>query len=100
MRKLPLRYNDKDDKGYCDALMPSQCRYGCNANDVFECMGGERVRVEWVGTFGNENGESKEWLDRIAQYLYGWTFEQVETQWYARLGKLDGWWDEIRIRKV
>ena len=56
--------------------------------------------MEWLGTFRNERGESQEWLERIAQNLYGWTFERVQSHWIARLGKVEGFWDKIRLRKV
>ena len=98
--RLPLKYSDKENKGYCDALIPSQCRIGCDDKGVFECIGGERVRVEWLGVFRNEKGESQPQLEWIAQNLYGWTFERIEAQWYARLHKLDGWWEKIRLRKI
>ena len=50
--------------------------------------------------FRNERGESQEWLERIAQNLYGWTFERVQSHWIARLGKVEGFFDKIRMRKV
>lgn len=98
--KLPLKYSDKEGKGYCDALMPSQCRIGCDDKGLFQCSSGEIVKVEWRGVFRNEKGESREQLEWIAQDLYGKSFEWVQSQWYARLGKLDGFWDKIRMRKI
>lgn len=98
--KLPLKYSDPEGKGYCDALMPSECRRSSNAKGLFKCATGEVVRVEWLGVFRNELNESQEWLERIAQDLYGWTFERVQSQWIARLGKVEGWWDKVRMRKV
>lgn len=100
MWRLPLRYGDKENKGYCDALMPSQCRYGSDWNGLFECASGEIVNVEWLGVFRNDKGESQSQLEHIAQDFYGWTFERVEAQWYARLHKLDGFYDKIRMRKI
>lgn len=96
---LPLRFRD-DGKGKCDALMPSQCRVGCDVNGVFECMGGERVRVEWIGVYRNEKGESARELENLAQRLYGWSFARLQSTWIARLGKVDGWWDLLKLVKV
>lgn len=98
--RLPLKYSDKEGKGYCDALMPSQCRYGSDAKGLFQCSSGEIVKVEWLGVFRNEKGECQEQLEWISQCLYGKSFEWVQSQWYARLRTLDGWWDKIRLRKV
>lgn len=100
MRVLPLKYSDPEGKGYCDALMPSECRRGSDAKGLFKCATGEVVRVEWLGVFKNECGESKELLERIAQDLYGWTFERVRSNWIARLGKVEGCFGKIRMRKV
>jgi hypothetical protein len=44
--------------------------------------------------------KKEEWLERIAQDLYGWTFDRVQSHWIARLGKVEGFWDKIRLRKV
>ena len=98
--KLPLKYSDKEGKGYCDALMPSQCRIGSDNKCLFQCSSGEIVKVEWLGVFRNEKGESQEQLEWISQCLYGKSFEWVQSQWYARLRTLDGWWDKLRCRKV
>ena len=98
--KFPLKYSDPEGKGYCDALMPSECRRGSDAKGLFKCATGEVVSVEWLGVFKNECGESKEILERIAQNLYGWTFERVRRNWIARLGRVEGCFDKIRMRKV
>lgn len=98
--KLPLKYSDPEGKGYCDALMPSECRRGADCKGLFKCATGEIVRVEWLGVFRNERGESQEQLDWFSQCLYGWTFERVKSHWIARLGKVEGWYDKVRLRKV
>lgn len=103
MNKLPLKYNDNDGKGYCEALMPSQCRRGCDIKGTFECLGGEVVKVEWLGTFNNEGGESRGVLELICDHLYGWDFERVRSNWIARLGtnvRFEELFDFIRMRKV
>lgn len=99
---LPIRYNDKDNNGYCKALMPSQCRRGCNYKGVFKCLSGEKVKVEWLGVFINDHDASVEQLNHICETLYDWTFERVKSNWVARLGIhtiLEDCWDYIRIRK-
>ena len=96
---LPLRFRD-DGEGKCEALMPSQCRTGCDIQGVFQCASGETVKVEWIGVYRNEKGESEKWLEGIAQRLYGWSFARLQSTWIARLGKIDGWWDWIRMEKV
>lgn len=96
---LPLRFRD-DGEGKCVALMPSQCRAGCDDKGIFECLGGERVRVEWHGIYRNEKGESERELESLAQRLYGWSFARLQSTWIARLGKIDGWWDLLRLVKV
>lgn len=96
--RLPIRYNDKDGNGYCDALIPSQCHYHADPKGVFQCTSGETVEVQWLSI--QHKDKSKELLDRICQELYGWQFEQVQSQWYTRVDDLDGYWSKIRMKRV
>lgn len=97
---IPLRYIDKDDKGYCDALIPSQVRTGCDAKGVYRCLGGELVHIEWLKVCDNTNGVYDKELDFISKDLYNLPFTNIRSMWFARLKKIDGWWDKIRCRLV
>jgi hypothetical protein len=98
--KLPLKYSDPEGKGYCDALMPSECRRGADCNGLFKCATGEVVKIHWCGTFNNERGWSEKDLENMSQRLYNWTFARVRSNWIARLGKVEDWWDLIKLYKV
>ena len=95
---LPLRYIDKEGKGYCDALMPSQCRIGCDARGVYKCLGGELVSVEWLRVCDNTRGEYEDSLNSIAEDLYGLSMPNVRSMWFARLRKVEEYWDKVRLR--
>lgn len=100
---LPLAYHDKEGKGYCDALMPSQCRYNSDARGLFMCSNGELVKVEWRAVFRNEHDCCRNDLEVRSQNLYSWSFSRVRSTWIARLGSSfvdDGCWDVIRMVKV
>ena len=97
---LPIKYNDTEGRGYCKALMPSQCRELLGDSDLCRCSSGELVRVTWLGTFDNSRGACDEDLEHIAQSLYGWSFSRLNSVWYGRLGKLDGWYDLIKMEKL
>lgn len=96
---LPLRFKD-DGTGHCQALMPSQCREGCEVKGLFKCASGEIVKVEWCGVYRNEKDACEKDLERIAQNLYGWSFARVSSTWIARLGKVDVWWDWLKMEKL
>ena len=95
---LPLHYIDKEGKGYCDALMPSQCRIGCDARGVYKCLGGELVRVEWLRVCDNTRGEYERLLNSITEGLYGLPMRNVRSIWFARLHKVEEYWDKVRLR--
>ena len=97
---IPLRYIDKEGNGYCDALIPSEVRANCSADGVYRCLGGELVRVEWLRVCDNTRGEYDDVLDSISKDLYGLPFTNVRSMWFARLGRVEGWWDKIRCRLV
>ena len=95
---IPLYYSDKDGKGYCDALIPSETRKGCDAKGVYKCLGGELVTVEWLSVMDNTKGHYDETLDFISQDLYSMPFSRVKSLWFARLGDVEGYWDKIRCK--
>ena len=97
---IPLRYIDKEGKGYCDALIPSQVRTGCDAKGVYRCLGGELVHIEWLMVCDNTKGACEKQLDSISKDLYNLPFTNIRSMWFARLKQVDGWWDKIRCRIV
>lgn len=97
---IPLRYIDKEGKGYCDALMPSQVRIGCNAKGVYRCLGGELVHIEWLMVCNNTQGEHGDMLDKLSKDLYELPFSNIRSMWFARLGRIEDWWDKVRCRIV
>ena len=96
LHQTPIPWNVKYKEEH---LLPCEITQG-RMNRLLRCVGGEVVCVEWLGTFRNERGESQEQLEWISQCLYGWTFERVQSHWIARLGKVEGFWDKVRLRKV
>lgn len=99
INNLPLRFKD-DGTGMCEHLIPSQCRHGMNQDGLFMCSNGVVVKAHWCGTFNNEKGWCEKDLERHSQRLYGWTFSRVRSHWIARLGKVEDWWDRIKLYKV
>lgn len=95
---IPLKYQDKDGKGYCDALIPSEIRYGCDAKGVYRCLGGELVTIEWLSIMDNTSGIYDISLNAMSEDLYNIPFPRVKSMWFARLGKVSGYWDKIRCR--
>lgn len=98
--KLPLKYTDPQGKGYCEALMPCECRRGADDKGLFQCSTGEVVKIRWCGTFNNEKGWCDKDLEDLSQNLYGWSFPRVRSSWIARLGKVEGYFDWVKLYRV
>lgn len=99
VHQLPLKFRD-DGSGKCEHLMPSQCSRGVDFDGLFRCTSGEVVKVHWCGTFNNEKGLCENDLERHSQRLYNWSFSRVRSHWIARLGKVEGYFDWVKLYKV
>lgn len=98
--RLPIRYSDSANKGYCEALIPCECRRKANVDELFKCATGEVVRMQLCGTFNNEDGRCDKDLNLLSQRLYNWDLSRVKSNWIARLGEVDNKWDWVKLYKV
>lgn len=69
-------------------------------NAVFVTSDGHRVRIKLIACCNNSNGGQYEWLQNVAEQIYGLKFEPIQSNWFARLGNLSGYWHVIDMEEV
>lgn len=67
---------------------------------VFVTTDGHRVRIKLIGCCNNSKGDQYEWLQDMAEKTYGLKFEAIQSNWFARLGNLSGYWHLIEMEEV
>lgn len=67
---------------------------------VFVTTDGYHVRIKLIGCSNNSKGDEYEWLQNIAEKTYGLKFETIQSNWYARLGNISGYWHLIEMEEV
>lgn len=64
---------------------------------VFVTTDGHRVRIKLIGCCNNSKGDEYEWLQNVCDDVYGLKFEAIQSNWFARLGNLSGYWHLIEM---
>lgn len=67
---------------------------------VFVTTDGYKVRIKLIGCCNNSKGDEYEWLQNVAENIYGVKFETIQSNWFARLGNLSGYWHLIEMEEV
>ena len=67
---------------------------------IFVTTDGYKVRIKLIGCCNNSKGDEYEWLRDMAERTYGLKFETIQSNWYARLGNLSGYWHLIEMKEV
>ena len=67
---------------------------------VFVTTDGHRVRIKPIGCCNNSKGDEHEWLQDVAEKTYGLKFETIQSNWFARLGNLSGYWHLIEMEEA
>lgn len=67
---------------------------------VFVTTDGYKVRIKLIGCCNNSKRDQHEWLQHMCENTYGLKFEVVQSNWFARLGKLSGYWHLIEMEEV
>ena len=67
---------------------------------IFVTTDGYKVRIILIGCCNNSKGDEFEWLQNACEKTYGLKFEVVQSNWYARLGNLSGYWHLIEMEET
>ena len=67
---------------------------------VFVTTDGHRVRIKLIGCCNNSKGDEYKWLQNVCDDVYGLKFETIQSNWFARLGNLSGYWHLIEMEEA
>lgn len=66
----------------------------------FVTTDGHRVRIKLIGCCNNSKGDEYKWLQNVCDDVYGLKFETIQSNWFARLGNLSGYWHLIEMEEA
>lgn len=67
---------------------------------VFVTTDGYKVHIKLIGCCNNSKGDQHEWLQDMAEKTCGLKFETIQSNWFARLGNLSGYWHLIEMEEA
>ena len=88
------------DRNWMGIWCYSEADHKLKKSAVFVTTDGHRVRIKLIGCCNNSKGDEYEWLQDVAEKTYGLKFETIQSNWFARLGNLSGYWHLIEMEEV
>lgn len=99
-QKRALVPSEVIDKNWLGIWCFSEADRRLKDSAVFVTTDGHRVRIKLIGCCNNSKGDQYEWLQDVAEKTYGLKFEAIQSNWFARLGNLSGYWHLIEMEEV
>lgn len=99
-QKRALVPSEVIDKNWLGIWCFSEADRRLKDSAVFVTTDGHRVRIKLIGCCNNSKGDQYEWLQDVAEKTYGLKFETIQSNWYARLGNLSGYWHLIEMEEA
>lgn len=99
-QKRALVPDEVIDRNWMGIWCYNQADHKLKNSAEFVTTDGHRVRIKLIGCCNNSKGDEHEWLQDIAEKTYGLKFEVVQSNWFARLGNLSGYWHLIEMEEV
>lgn len=88
------------DRNWMGIWCYSEADHKLKNSAEFVTTDGHRVRIKLIGCCNNSKGDQHEWLQDMAEKTYGLKFETIQSNWYARLGNISGYWHLIEMEEV
>lgn len=88
------------DRNWMGIWCYSEADHKLKNSAVFVTTDGHRVRIKLIGCCNNSKGDQNEWLQDVAEKTYGLKFETIQSNWFARLGNLSGYWHLIEMEEA
>ena len=88
------------DRNWMGIWCYSEADHKLKNSAEFVTTDGHRVRIKLIGCCNNSKGDQHEWLQDMAVMSYGLMFESIQSNWYARLGNISGYWHLIDMEEV
>lgn len=99
-QKRALVPSEVIDKNWLGIWCFSEADRRLKDSAVFVTTDGHRVRIKLIGCCNNSKGDEHEWLQDVAEKTYKLKFETIQSNWFARLGKLSGYWHLIEMEEA
>ncbi len=88
------------DRNWMGIWCYSEADHKLKNSAEFVTTDGHRVRIKLIGCCNNSKGDQHEWLQNMAEKTYGLKFETIQSNWFARLGNISGYWHLIEMEEV
>lgn len=99
-QKRALVPHEVIDQNWLGIWCFSEADHRLKDSATFVTTDGYRVRIKLIGSCNNSKGDQYEWLQDMAERTYGLKFEAIQSNWYARLGNLSGYWHLIEMEEI
>lgn len=99
-QKKALVPHEVIDRNWLGIRCLSEADHRLKDSAVFVTTDGHKVRIKLIGCCNNSKGDQYEWLQNVCEQTYGLKFEVVQSNWYARLGNLSGYWHLIEMEEA
>lgn len=94
--RIPIKYAEY-------AIVPHELFDAVKSNYasyLYECLGGEIIRIKFVAGCNNSDGRYSEKMNKRCMDMYNMPFSRIERVWYERLGRLSGFWHRVKMERV
>ena len=88
------------DKNWLGIWCFTEADHRLKDSAVFVTTDEHKVRIKLIGCCNNSNGDQYERLQHACEKIYGLKFEVLQSNWFARLGNLSGYWHLIEMEEV
>ena len=88
------------DRNWLGIWCFSEADHRLKDSATFVTTDGHTVRIKLIACCNNSKGDEFEWLAHVCEKTYGLPFESVQSNWFARLGHLSGYWHLIEMEEV
>ena len=100
LQKRALVPEEVIDRDWLSLWCYNEADHKLKDSAIFVTTDGHKVRIKLIGCCNNSKGDEYEWLQNVAEKTYGLKFETIQSNWFARLGNLSGYWHLIEMEEV
>lgn len=81
-------------------LIPHEGITPPSVGEVYETQDGVRVKIRFISTWNNSDGEYNDELDDLCIRRWGMTFAFMRSMWISRLPYVGNYWHLVQLSKI
>lgn len=81
-------------------LIPQEGITSTSIGENYETEDGVKVRVKYISTWNNSDGEYNEELEDLCMKRWGMTFAFIRSMWISRLPYVGNYWHYVELTKI